>query len=436
MQESHFIIPRRYSPIEVTTDIDQRHLEKHAIAALLAIKNLHMPFQWLLDQPTNVALEQINQVVRIDPSLRTAHARNFPNKYRLPQDLATYLLGVVYNDAEAGAKVARKLGLPFNMQAPGAIIVRLIMAGANPLVVLARPDVTARDIDSYLGYSPAGAKRDYNGYTIAHAHCLDEDFLDKKLPVLLKHRVDINSTTVPFGTILHAMLANEHLDEALAYVQLPSVQRWLEPAKRDGEKKTTPIIAAKVRAEAVLLALADLYPNKLAINAQDDQGCTVMHYIYGLGLTKVAYRYAELDPNMDIKDNKGRKPVDYLDLTPRETADILYSIEIHPYRDAGAQRNAIIGQKIGARPVLIDDKPQLMATENFTGQLLDEAYAQFGEEGLHLLNEQQSRLCHISVLEDVLENRAKLRHDHKNGLIAPSQAAIRDGTSNPSSDPS
>ena len=226
------------------------------------------------------------------------------------------------------------------------------------------------------------------------------------------------------GTVTHLLLANEAHNLVLAFIESPLTERLLDPTKCDGEKKTIPIIAAKVRAEAVLLALADIYPDKLAINAQDAQDRTVMHYCFGLGLIEAARRYMELEPNLEIRDHKGQNVQDYLNLSSEETDDSLRSIEIHPQRDAGARRNHIIGQIKGSLPVLIDGRPQLVTRANFTDRLTIAAYEQFGIEGVQLIAK-QSRLRGISLQHEISVQRTQLKYEYDSGLLVPKKGIRR-----------
>ncbi|HVY13070.1 MAG TPA: hypothetical protein VHB73_05845 [Alphaproteobacteria bacterium] len=350
----------------------------------------------------------------------------------MPPEVATWLLAQVDDRLSQVRNQYRSQGRQYDIGPAQQTMIQLLRAGANPYFLISPPYTSAESLESYLRHSPFDAKKDQKGHTLGHAHCLTDDFLDKKLPVLRKYGLDINSVSglSPIGTLTHVMLANEHIEETLAFLQ--ATKGKLDPTKRDGQKKTIPIIAAKVRAEPVLLALADLYPQNLALHAQDEQGCSVLHYCFGLGLAEAVRRYADLGARLDLPDNKGRTPVDYLDLPAEDVGEILRSIEIHPGRDAGAWRNAILGQ-LTNEAVLIEDKPVLARAENFTPEISNAALAQFGEAGVQLVAQQKQAMQGVSVLEEVINRRAGLKREYEAGLIVPSPAKDKKKGAQPAS---
>jgi hypothetical protein len=415
------LIQPRFPELTVRSDVGEADLKKHELAALLALNFIFEPLKCLIENPTEVALAQIQQIVRVDPAVLASHKSNFPDKYIMPQNISTFLL---VSAAQLASK-AQAQRSQFDVNAARAIAFLLIKSGANPLPILARPSVTAPDIDNYLDFSPPDARRDINGFTLGHAHCLAPDFFEK-LPVLLKHKVDLNSVdeAMRTGTLTHQMLANEQFDKVVTLIKSPFARKVLDFTKRDGEDKTIPIMAAKVRAEKVLLALADRHYSyeedsydKLALDARDDQGRTVMHYIFALGLLEAARRYIKYNPNLEIKDNQGHTAKDCLSLSEEETREILLSIELHPDRDAAAFRNAIQGEE--GQPVLIDQCPILSIKDNFTYALTTAARKQFGEKGLKFVKLQKKRMQGISLLDEVLQSREQLKNEFENGLLAP-----------------
>jgi hypothetical protein len=378
----------------------------------------------VLSEPASQALAHVAGLGIMDPELLRIHGLSYPERYQMPENVSTYLLATTAEKRAKMLQTCRALQVPPETKTTDDVIAALLAAGANPVPFFARGDVTVADMKKLLP-ACAGAPKSYEGFTIAHTRCLDKNFVHEMLPVLMDNGVDINSTptTYPVGTIGHLMLANEHYDEALAYVKSPDARPILDPARRDGEDKTLPIIAAKMRAEDVLIALADLYPEKLDLNARDEDGRTVMHICFGLGLRRAAARLMELNPDMEIVDNKGRNPGAYLNLSPQETSNLLKSIELHPDRDAGAWRNAIVGNEKAFLPVLINNRPVLATKQNMGDPNVErKALAQFGEAGVEVVRTQRMLMKGMSLLDSVLKDRAALKRDFESGLLTPSKS--------------
>ena len=432
MSKRNYIIPRRIERTERPLMLSGEEQAKHLLAKFLTSNFLCNTFATLLDEPTSHVIKALVPYARKFPAIKDVlieHEKHFPDRYVLPDRIAMFLLIQTYEAALKGVAQARREGTFFDPIPPQRIIMRLIAAGANLFPILSPQEVSAEQIDNYLGHSPPGTVHAFHGFTLLHAHCFDSDFVSRKLPMLARYQTDINSisTDLPVGTFVHIMLANELFKGARDAIRLPLMRKQFDPSSIDGEKKTIPIIAAKVRAETFLLELANLYPGKLALDAQDENGRTVMHYCFGLGLIKAAQRYTDLGASLDIEDQNGRTPIDYLNLSPEETSEILRSIEIYPGRDVSARRNAILGQAEGSIAVRISGKPQLATRNNYTRELSEAAYAQFGEAGMRYIAEQHRRLRGLSVLEDILEKRAELRSQYERGLLVPGAAVSTRG---------
>src|SRR5262249_33602895 len=149
--------------------------------------------------------------------LKSAHKANFPNRYRIPPEVSTYIAFEVFSRFSEQYRAAPYSVSPRIMQEDGGIVICSLKIGGNPLPFLALPYIKPNEIDAYLGHCARGSNRDYKGYTLMHAHCLSEDFMGKYFPVLLKHNTDINSvsTEFPVGTVTHLLLANEKIDAAI-----------------------------------------------------------------------------------------------------------------------------------------------------------------------------------------------------------------------------
>jgi hypothetical protein len=141
MDESHYILPRRFSAHSSFDDITEAEAEEHAVAIELARQFKVIPFQLLLDLPTRSAFKALQG--HIDPNLLVSHVRRFPMRYMLPPKVSTYLLDAVYRSAVAKYQYAQRYELPFNNEAPDAMLLQLVKIGANPFPLLARRQFTA-----------------------------------------------------------------------------------------------------------------------------------------------------------------------------------------------------------------------------------------------------------------------------------------------------
>lgn len=427
-----YIITPRYGDPQLHFSVSDAELEKHKLPIFLASNFLFEPLHILLSLPTPYALTYIRRMTQCDLSMIRAHAGNFTDKYSMPANISSYLLGNIVRTVQERAIAMFGHSKSFDMTSLDPLFIKLIAAGANPLFLVNDRNLSAMDMDKYLKHSPPGTPWDCDGFTLAFTHSHNRAFASEKLPLFLKYNIDINSIarSPNVGTALHVRLANEDHDQALAILRSSLVRDTLNPSLLDGEKKTISIIAAKVRSEAVLLELANLYPTKLAIDAQDDQGCTVLHYCFGLGLIEATRRYMALEPNLTLKDNKGRTAPDYLKLSPEETGNILKSIEIHPGRDAGAIKNSILVSIDNFETLVVNDVPQLATASNF--KLVAPLIIQLlGDKGRKIIEEQQRLLRGISLLEDILIKRTALETEFNQNLIVPT----RDASCRPSTPP-
>jgi hypothetical protein len=423
--ETNDLLPRKFDHLKQLKPLKRTLIKRHAIAIMLASHGLHKQFQAILELPTSLALAYFAESEVFNTDLLYRHVRHFPRHYRVPPLVATWIANDVSFRMSESRKSVQERGQIFDERGAAAVLISAAMAGADlSYCCFTSLEASPSQMDQFLHSSPRETLQGFKGHTLAHAFCLDADFVSKKLPVLMRRGIDINQISygTNAGTALHIILADENEDQALEVLRSPFTQGKIDPRAYDGELKTITMIAAKVRAEKVLLALADLYPKKLGLDMQDDQGRTGMHDCFALGLCDAACRYMELGARIDIKDKiRGLTAVDCLDLSREETSAILRSIEIHPDRDANAKYNAILGCKKGFRNVLIDGKAQLCVAENFTEGLYAAAFAQFGNDGLTLCREQKDRLCGVALIDKVLAQREQLKTVYESGHLYPRQ---------------
>lgn len=170
--------------------------------------------------------------------------------------------------------------------------------------------------------------------------------------------LQFNPNSVGFGfgdnnPYINSWIACERYEEVTKMIRVYSKE--IDFTMRDWQGKTALIAAAKTAvprkikfpslatADDVILAMLDT-KNDLEINAQDDLGCTALHY---LALYKRAHLFLLLlqaGANPNIADNKGRTPLDYcLNLTVQEQRHILFYMVINPDRDISANFNNLFG---------------------------------------------------------------------------------------------
>ncbi len=334
----------------------------------------------------------------------------------VPQRIATALFMRVHRFAEM-QKNREKFhlveGNPIDQEAVYLVSNQLILAGANPFITLSnrRMGNKAERIKLSLTLLPPGVKAEDNGYTLAHALCTCEEFVDEILPVLCEFRIDFNSVPrnpkyAVLGTALHLILAYEHFDTASTYLEV--TRGKLDLSITDGERKTIPILAAKLGAESILIQLARLYPGQLSLTAQDNEGRTAAHYCFILGLERAIPFYMNADVQ-NIRDIYGRTPEDYLKIPDarEEISRVLSSIEIDSSRDAGAFFNAVAGNRSG-RSIIIQGEARTTVRENFTDDLKRAAHAAFGDTGLAYIERQFQQLRGKSLLQEIIERRSAL----------------------------
>jgi len=137
--------------------------------------------------------------------------------------------------------------------------------------------------------------------------------------------------------LLNCLCANEAEHEA---VRLIKTGRGLNPNLVDSSKKTGLIAAAKFGQSKVALLLLENFDN-LEVNAQDDYGCTAMHYAYFYGDSRLIAELRKRGVSDAQEDNEGQTPIVYLHSSKEMTCEILVENEINPKRDSAATINLI-----------------------------------------------------------------------------------------------
>jgi len=422
MAQAPYLIERKYTPLMLHTDnsrVEELIANGNMLAIGLASKGRFEDLEALITKLTTAdVVEKFGRTT--ETAIINNLTSNFPQRYVISPDMANFLLVQIKN----GLGQSRSFEKSFEARKQ-TILEVLVAAGANPFGLM---DITttATQIDQWLAHVPPNGKWDYQGHTLAHIHCLAGDFYEK-LQVFLKYGLDVNSTGTiqKYGTFSHILLANEQSDVMLWCID--RLGNRLAVAPRDEEGKTLLIIAAKVRAERVLLKL--LHSCNLEsdganpiIDAQDTNGCTTLHYCMALGLKTAAKALISQGANLAVTDNQGRTALDYLDLKPTQIANILRSIEIHPERDACAERNALsfpntaVSEEIQKKYPMLGrfnleiNGHQIVATKkNIDDTALSAAYQQYGKNAQTYLREQKKNLAGKSLLRHIQEEVGKLK---------------------------
>lgn len=141
----------------------------------------------------------------------------------------------------------------------------------------------------------------------------------------------------PDNPLINSLIANEDYQAAVTLIlEFPE----LFPNVRDHEGKPALITAAKVFAgDEVIRALLDTFGNKLDLDAQDEDGCTALHFLCAYGKMDLARRLVAMGARTDLKDRLGRLPKDCTSLTIDELTGFLNSIHVHAGRDENTSLN-------------------------------------------------------------------------------------------------
>lgn len=173
--------------------------------------------------------------------------------------------------------------------------------------------------------------------------------LDEKIPVnerrikLLDFGIDRTPYAVNLwgeNPLLNYLIACEHPEWAANFMEsLPDI---IDPTLKDWENKDALIIAAKVHTGHDLVPiLLSQFKDKLNVNAQDKNGCTALHYACAYGATALVEKLLDAGASLEVKDSKGRTPLDYCKLKKEEVSEIPTSVGINCDRDWGATRNSL-----------------------------------------------------------------------------------------------
>lgn len=199
-----------------------------------------------------------------------------------------------------------------------------------------------------------------------------------------------------------------------------------DPNQKDAEQKNALIIAAKTfNAEDVALALLENFKGLIDVNAQDEKGCSALHYAIAFRNLKLARKLLENGADRALLNEKNKTPMDCLYLRAKEIEEILLSMDIAPERDVKAKGNKLswhfrflrMGKiypdnridEILALPSTLENISHL---RNYT--VSDEFIADDKAEWIAALSLPENQLLGKTVIESIVSKPVFLEeHSHK-----------------------
>ncbi len=139
------------------------------------------------------------------------------------------------------------------------------------------------------------------------------------LDYFIEHKVDLNLKAhrrqgdAYEGTILHSILANENVKDAI-YILNKAVKEGvhINPTVRDVEGKTIVLMGVLLR-DTTFVSACLTQLGSTAINLADDVGRTPLHYAYLFGDHDMIELLTQHGASMECLDKNGKRPVDMLD---------------------------------------------------------------------------------------------------------------------------
>lgn len=232
-------------------------------------------------------------------------------------------------------------------------------------------DFTPEQFAFLIKVAKSELNEQHDGYNFLHALAINHLY-----PELLKealHQDTVNlkimGTLEPEGerfnnTPLHLIIVNEqHKNAEFLINSAKEKQIIIDYSVQDSQGKTTLILAAKMRATAMISFIIDNIPEEkreTVLNIQDEQGNTALHYAMLLGDVESSIKLLALGASRDLENINGCTPIDLLGST--YTASIentLESVCIDPKRDEKALMNFITTELLAAPFVIKHPRPDV-----------------------------------------------------------------------------
>ncbi len=179
-------------------------------------------------------------------------------------------------------------------------------------------------------------------------------FIEKGVDLNLKaHRRQVDGYE---GTVLHAVLANENLENAM-YILSEATEAGLviDPTIRDVEGKTIILIGVLLRdTRFVSACLAQLGDAAIAaINIADEVGRTPLHYAYLFGVHDMIDLLKQHGASMDCVDAQSKRPIDMLDEEQRTIVSAFRKFHINAETRMISQELTLLDQCLSNRSQII-----------------------------------------------------------------------------------
>lgn len=177
---------------------------------------------------------------------------------------------------------------------------------------------------------------------------------DKELLTFIRlNNFSPNADWAEDNTVLHYLLANELFDYVARLLRL--IPERINPNLCDGAefgKKSLLILLTLLPSnDSLIFEFIDLYQKQLLLNYQDESGKTALHYAIILGRADVAERLISLGASLELSDNEGFLPSDYLYCPSEAISETLKMVDIEPLRDTNATSNKFKDHK--ERPLML-----------------------------------------------------------------------------------
>ncbi len=352
------IIPKKYSEFVVKAPDCPEVIRKHIVLITLLAVGTIEALNDLFTKSSCDIVAQFKNNIFTTPELKAEFLRDFPQRYAMDDDIK--LVAIAY--------------MPLFKETHGWTEDRcqqltevLIANGANCMTILLNPNVNLHTIKKVV--SVGGTQvlaHNYKGYNALHAVISSRDILEK-VAYLVKNGVDVNGCsldpTMPIGTPLHLFIANESFSLVSTLIELAHDK--IDINIKDGEQKAPLLLAAKIRSSRIVSLILETFPKRVDVNTVDAKKRTPLHFACAYGDREMAQLLVTAGADVNAQDHRGNTPLHYACAKLNSVRAMLESIEIHPDRDAGASRNAIVDSLYNPIQVSGEAKALLSTKANF-----------------------------------------------------------------------
>lgn len=287
----------------------------------------------------------------------------------------------------------------------------LFLLGFNPMTAFLVTITSPKDIVPFIQKAARGQLVQIDGAGLEHRYGHLESFYTEIGPALMKLGYDFNSVAQRMpsrGTGLHMRIANES-SYTNRYINLTYPR--LDPNVQDSEGKTLPMTAVHFNNEAAFLLLAKLYPDKIRIDIEDQSGRRPLHLTLAFGMAEATRVLVKMGDDLQKPSsiNPELTPAQMLSLDSEKIRALLLGVEIHPYRDSLALKNAIEGPS--SKPVLVNGQAVLNIKANYTPEVISAARTQFDNAAVKEIIRVGKNLSGMPLISTIEQKRQDLRKE-------------------------